>query len=167
MIRCVAVAVALFGCASGEPLRTSHPDFRTGALDASWRRIPSRANVAYFRDESDTVIMANADCRERDAPLSVLANSLLIGMTDRRVIEERRLPLAEREALYRRLTARLDGVTIVVEAYVVKKDGCVYDLAYLAPPDRASAGRGAFDRFVAGFAAGRARASVSRSTASW
>jgi hypothetical protein len=142
----------VLGCATSEGPSASHPSFRTGALDPSWRPIHSRAKAAYYREESDTVIMANADCRERDAPLSVLANSLLIGMTDRQVLEERRLPLAGREGLHRRLIARLDGVPLSIESYVVKKDGCVYDLVYLAPIDRVEAGRAAFDRFVAGFA---------------
>jgi hypothetical protein len=35
----------------------------------------------------------------------------------------------------------------------MKKDGCVYDLVYIAPPEQFGAGIGAFSRFVDGFSA--------------
>jgi hypothetical protein len=141
------------GCAA----TFGHPaPFSTGALGGGWQALQSKAARAYFRQESSAVIMANGDCLERDAPLAVLSNSLLIGTTDRHIEEERRLPLAGREALYRRLRVKLDGVPLAVESYVVKKDGCVYDLAYLAPLERAGEGRADFQRFVAGFRVGSA-----------
>ena len=56
-----------------------------------------------------------------------------------------------REARHVVVRARLDGVPRTIELYVMKKDGCVYDLGYVAPPDRYESGRGAFDAFVRGF----------------
>ena len=49
--------------------------------------------------------------------------------------------------------ATLDGAPVELDAWVLKKDGCVYDLVYAAPPSRFAAGAPAFARFVAGFRA--------------
>jgi hypothetical protein len=38
---------------------------------------------------------------------------------------------------------------------VVKRNDCVFDLSYAAPPDQAGAGRADFRRFVAGYFRGR------------
>ena len=37
----------------------------------------------------------------------------------------------------------LDGVPMAYDIFVLKKDGCVYDLVYVAPPDAAGQGAGA------------------------
>jgi hypothetical protein len=47
--------------------------------------------------------------------------------------------------------ARLDGVARVIELYVMKKDGCVFDLGYTAGPAGFASGRDDFEAFVRGF----------------
>ncbi len=98
------------------------------------------------------MIMVDSECpMEHDAPLPVAANTLLIGFTDRRTLAEERVSLSGREALHRRVRAKLDGVPLALDLYVVKKDDCLYDLVDLAPPDSAPRGAADFDRLVAGF----------------
>jgi hypothetical protein len=53
--------------------------------------------------------------------------------------------------LHRRVVAKLDGVPLALDLYVLKKDECLYDLVYLAPPDSAARGAADFARVVAGF----------------
>ena len=62
-----------------------------------------------------------------------------------------------REALHAVIDARLDGVPVVLDLYVIKRDGCVYDLSFAAPTSLYPLGRSDFGRFVAGFAAGPRR----------
>ncbi|HEX8953495.1 MAG TPA: hypothetical protein VF945_16680, partial [Polyangia bacterium] len=70
------------------------------------------------------------------------------------------VPLDRREALRTRVTAKLDGVPMTLELYVVKRDGCIFDLSYAAPPDAFERGAADFRRFVDGFGDARqARAS--------
>ncbi|HWE26459.1 MAG TPA: hypothetical protein VHB97_00575 [Polyangia bacterium] len=96
--------------------------------------------------------MANSECvAEHDAPLQVATNTLLIGFTERQVVHEELVPLAGREALHRRMRAKLDGVALALDVFVLKKDGCIYDLVYLSPPESVARGAPAFARFVAGF----------------
>ncbi len=40
---------------------------------------------------------------------------------------------------------------LALDLYVLKKDDCLYDLVYLAPPDTAPRGAADFGRLVAGF----------------
>jgi hypothetical protein len=147
------ILALLAGCGPGKlAWRQPGATFRAGALTPEWRRVDSKAGVSFFNAPLDAAIMVNVDCKnERDAPLTVLTNSLLIGFTERHFFREELVTLAGREARHSDLEAKLDGVPIRLDMYVMKKDGCVYDLVYFAPPAKFERGRPAFDRFVAGF----------------
>jgi hypothetical protein len=128
--------------------------YRVGELDASWRLVHREgSSVGFYSDDSGGVIEANATCRDDAdaAPLDVLTHHLLIGYTDRRVLEQREVELARRQALHTRVQARLDGVPVLLDLYVLKRNGCIFDLSYAAPTARAARGEPAFSRFVAGF----------------
>ncbi len=62
------------------------------------------------------------------------------------------MPLDRREALHTHLDAKLDGVPMTLDLYVMKRNGCIFDLSYAAPPDAFARGYGDFQRFVDGFA---------------
>ena len=84
--------------------------------------------------------------------MRALTRQLLIGYTDRDVESQEKVALDEREALRTRVTARLDGVPMTLELYVMKRNGCIFDLSYAAPPDAFARGLPDFRRFVDGFA---------------
>ena len=63
------------------------------------------------------------------------------------------LPLDGRDALRTELIAELDGVPKHYIVYVMKKDGCVYDLMWIAALPTNDGARVEFERFVQGFAA--------------
>ena len=95
---------------------------------------------------------ANASCAERgDPPLRVLLNHLMFGFTDRKVLHEETVQLDGREAIRAVLTARLDGIPRRLHVYIVKKDGCVFDLQYEAPEKTFDTGLPSFAEFVKGF----------------
>jgi hypothetical protein len=124
--------------------------FALDALGGAWRRVPTRATAGYYQPALDAVIMANRDCeRENDAPLTVLTNTLLIGFTERQFHSQRLLSLAGREALRSQVSAKLDGVPLMLDVVVLKKDGCAYDLVYLAPPAQYPLGRGSLEALLA------------------
>jgi hypothetical protein len=145
------------GCGAHANLRdgvyhTAHAAFRLGALGPGWQRQSSDADVAFYEPELDAMIMANSEClAEHDAPLQVASNALLIGFTERQIVHEELVPLAGREALHRRLRVKLDGVPLTLDVFVLKKDGCIYDLVYLSPPETVTRGAADFVRFVDGF----------------
>jgi hypothetical protein len=82
-------------------------------------------------------------------PLSALTQHLSLGFTNRAVATEQELQLDGRAALRTELTAALDGVPVHLVLVVIKKDACVYDFWWIAPP--AVTNTADFDRFVAGF----------------
>src|SRR6266508_4253313 len=125
------------GCGSSAPPgRWNGSDFSRGdeafhvAPPARWERIQqSDGDLAWRHPESQAVIAANAACHgHHDPPLSVLVNDLLIGTTARRVLLDETIPLDGREARHEVVWLRVDGVPLIYDVYVLKKDGCVYDL---------------------------------------
>ena len=157
-----ASAIALFalgvaGCGArtteaGGVYHASHTSYRLGALGPGWQPHDSDADLAFYDRELDAMIMVNSECpMKHDAPLSVAANTLLIGFTERQTLRDERVTLSGREALHRRVRAKLDGVPLDLDLFVLKKDECLYDLVYLAPPDSAGRGIVDFGRLVAGF----------------
>ena len=129
--------------------------YRVGALDERWRLVHQKGTaVGFYNDAVGAVIEANATCRDDAdaAPLRALTRQLLIGYTERNIEEQQKVPLDQREALRTRVTAKLDGVPMTLELYVMKRNGCIFDLSYAAPPDAFARGAGDFQRFVDGFA---------------
>jgi hypothetical protein len=155
------IVLALAGCA---PNAVWHPArrelcrgklcYRVGPLDATWRLVHREgAAIGFYSDTVGGVIQANATCRDdaEAAGLDTLTRHLLIGYTDRKILEQREVTIAQRDALHTRVEAKLDGVPIVLELYVLKRNGCIFDLSYAAPPAKAAAGAPAFWQFVIGF----------------
>jgi hypothetical protein len=120
-----------------------------------WERVQGPEGDLAFRDpRSQAVIAANATCRgHHDPPLSVLVNDLLIGTTARSVLLEETLHLDGREARHEVVALRLDGVPLIYDVYVMKKDGCVYDLTLISRPRAYDTVADQFVAFVSAFRA--------------
>jgi hypothetical protein len=110
-------------------------------------------DLAFGHESLAAVIQVNATCDpSMDIPLPALRNHLLIGWTEREVQSEDLLDLDSREALQTHLVAKIDGVPRELALTVLKKDGCVYDFALVAPPGQPFASaRGAYDAMVGSF----------------
>ena len=129
--------------------------FRVPPPPPTWERIDVSYGSLAFRDRAHGATVAvNGRCGRDagDVPLVALTQHLFLMFTDRTVVKQEVVPFDGREAMHTVLTAKLDGVPKQFEVWVMKKDGCVYDLYYIAPPERYALGQAAFDRFVHGFA---------------
>jgi hypothetical protein len=125
-----------------------------GALDDSWQMVHQESAAAgWFNTRAGAIIASNASCHDdaEAAPLSALTRQLLVGYTERRILDERVVPFAQREALRTRVIAKLDGVPMELEILVLRRNGCVFDLSYAAPPGSFAVAAPDFARFVAGF----------------
>lgn len=128
--------------------------YRVGPLGAGWRLLRTQgAAVAFFNDADEAVIHGNASCEKNadEAPLSSLTAHLLIGYTERQVLSEELVRLDGREALHTVVNAKLDGVPRILDLYVLKRNGCIFDLSLVAPPDRYRVSADDFARFVRDF----------------
>ena len=145
---------------SGSGVRVQGNEVSAGALryafgpvPSSWQPVRVESNdVAWFDPATSGLVHVDHTCdRSMDTPLPSLVQHLLIGFTQRETVLEETIPFDRREARHVVVNARLDGVPRSLELYVMKKDGCVYDLGFVAPPERFESGRPAFDAFVRGF----------------
>jgi hypothetical protein len=158
----LSLVAALAACGGGSyeagVYRDEEATFRIGTLPAGWARVDldGQNDLAFHHDGLAAVLQVNASCDPSlDIPLVALTNHLLFGFTEREIRSQELLPFSSREALRTHLTAKLDGVPREILLTVLKKDGCVYDFALVAPPGAAFLrARPAFEALLAGFATG-------------
>lgn len=153
-----AIALFLQACAGpsfdGRVYSTDELAFRVGPVPPDWHAVDSGDGVLAFRDERTPASIAiTGRCGKDgdDVPLESLTHHLFLQFTDRSVQSQERLPMDGREAMHTRLIARLDGVEKQFSVFVLKKNGCVYDFVYVAPPASDAEGEQRFSTFVEGF----------------
>ncbi len=150
--------VLLAGCVgagtfSGQVYRQGSVAYRVGVLPDGWSRSRSHGANLVFQHAQGGMVVVNAECPlQGDAPLHVLTNHLLFGVSAQQEISRTLFTLDGREALRTHLTGQLDGVPIELALVVLKKDGCLYDLQLIAGPGQFAAREPAFTSFVAAFA---------------
>ncbi|MBW2455003.1 MAG: hypothetical protein JRI68_10855 [Deltaproteobacteria bacterium] len=155
----LAVVAAGAGCAaSGFDGAVYHGDgfsFRIPPPPTSWSRLDASNAALAFRDEANRgTIMIHGRCGldGDDVPLAALTAHLFLQFTEREIETQEIVPFDGREAMHTVLDAKLDGVAMRYDVWVLKKDGCVYDLLYLAPKASFAGGRASFEALVRGFA---------------
>jgi hypothetical protein len=157
LLLAVLVLAGVGACAHADSfedgvLRKGELTVRVGPVPPAWQRVRIEGADLAFRDQArDGSTMFDVRCgRSSDAPLTVLTEHLIMGTTDRDFVTQDVVPFDQREALHTLMRAKLDGVPMQYDIYVMKKDGCVYDLVYVAPPMRFTAGATDFERFAKG-----------------
>lgn len=134
-------------------------NYTVGTPGEGWRRMElARADIAWHHPGLGAGLLINSACEGvKDSPLIGLTNELLIGTTEREVLQQDLMPWSKREALETVVTGKLDGVLRKRVLFVLKKDGCVYDIVFDAPPDAFNAGLAAYRRVRDGFDVGLRR----------
>lgn len=154
----VGFALGVVGCAgpsfNGSVYRGPGFAFQVPQPPATWKRIELDGKALSFVDESSgTLVSASGRCKVdgEDVPLRSLVQHLFLQFTDREVVSEEIVPFDGREALHTVVIAKLDGVPKQFDVWVLKKDGCVYDLYCIADPEEFNGSVGPFRQFVQGF----------------
>jgi hypothetical protein len=152
------VALSAFACSGpalrGDVYRGDGLVFRVGEIPPTWTRVSVTHARLAFRDEAaEASVLVNARCNKDgdDVPLLALTKHLFMSFTDKDQLEQQIIPMDGREAMHTVLSAKLDGVPKMFDAFVLKKDDCVYDFVCISAPARFEANRAVFARFVAGF----------------
>jgi hypothetical protein len=128
--------------------------FAIPKVATEWQRLEHRQAALAFRDpEAQATILVNGRCGlgSDDVPLAALTQHLFLDFTRRTVESQETVPFDGREAMHTSLSAELDGVPMRYDAWVMKKDGCVYDLLFFASPDSFDRGYPRFEALVRGF----------------
>ena len=154
----IAVGLLLGGCRSVS-LRdgvvvTPDTRYRIGPVPADWHQVNLKdSNFSWVTSPPSYALWVNSTCRDyEDVPLVALNRQLLIGFTEVQKLEQHTQMLDGREALFSKYVAKLDGVQRELGLVVVKKDGCIYDFAYVAPVGGYPTRVGEFQALVNGFA---------------
>jgi hypothetical protein len=154
----LTLSVLLAACASGPTFEKGVFDdgivrYRVGALPASFRRVEVDDNDLAWNDPDLGTIGINATCTEyEDVPETALINHLLFGTAERTFRVEETTTLDGRGARHVVVDLELDGVPMTIAIYLVRKDGCVYDLTFIAARDRFEQSRATFAAFAQAFA---------------
>lgn len=154
-----AVCGSFAGCGGGA--RYVGGEFRDGDVrftvqpPSGWRAISvaSDNDLAWSQDDAGAVLQINGDCDPSlDIPLVALTNHLLVGFTEREIVEQTLVEIDGREALRTHVVAKLDGVPRELLLHVMKKNGCTYDFALVAPPgERFAQARASYDVVLQSF----------------
>ena len=153
-----SVLILLVACSAptlnGGNWKVGEAQFKIGPKPEAWRQVETIGSSAGFRDDPhEGSILVGARCKvaSDDAPLLALTMHLLMGTTERDIVSQDVIPFDGREAMHTVLRAKLDGVMMSYDVYVLKKDGCVHDFVYVAEAKNFDAGAPAFEHFVSGF----------------
>jgi hypothetical protein len=109
--------------------------YRVGELDPSWQRISARHTDLAFHRRGQGTISVNATCRGyEDVPAQVLVNHLLFGTTKRNYLLDEEVTIDGRGAQHTVVACELDGVPVLLDMYLIARNGCVFDLDYISSP---------------------------------
>jgi hypothetical protein len=128
--------------------------YRFGDPGPGWQPVRNLKDVqvAWTNREIGGIIEIHAQCDDQgDSSLDQYTDHLRIDWTPWEVESQEQTRLVDRAALHTVVTAELDGVVRRNELWVVKKNGCLFDLRYSASPAQFEAGRGAFADVIEGF----------------
>lgn len=98
-------------------------------------------------------ILINATCGEipPNRPLTILSRHLFFGVREKKMLREERRALSQGDALEVFLRGEMGTTELLLHSYTMKKDDCVYDLVFFAPPQDYSEVSGEFDAVVRQF----------------
>ncbi len=154
----VLVGFAALGACRHKTDRRVSPGYSVGNPGEGWKaQSPGSADHAWYHPEIFGTIYTSANCGKRyeDGRLEDLATHLTFGIASGLPTRDEMLRLDNRDALVRIWDGNIDGVAVKVGAVVTKKNDCLYDLLYFAPPTTFDAGWPAFRNVVDGFQARR------------
>jgi len=118
-----------------------------------WQPVPDEPSVltlAHKQLAAGITISVTCD-REREVPLDILTRHLFFGFKNMEILHQEPQALNGVPALKTVARASLDGREVQVHSYVVRRDGCIYDMVYVASPQDYSRGEPSFARMMAGF----------------
>lgn len=134
---------------------TKKGHYLVGPLPAAWEQINlGKAMVAFYNPALKSTISTDSFCDQayNDSSLKNLTQHLFPGLQDINVIEEQPFQLDRRGALKTLVDAKLDGVPVMVNIVVLKKDWCLFDFFLVSEKAYFSQAAQDFEVFYRGFA---------------
>ena len=150
----LALLITACGPKQSKEARKSHLQYVVSAPAGGWVKVkPGGADKAWFQRDLSATIYFDSNCKERfeDGTLSDLLTHLTFGMAQNEPVREESMTLDGRDALLRVYDGKLGRCPGAVGAVVTKKNMCLFDGLYIAPPSTFEDGWGSFVEVVSGF----------------
>jgi len=153
-IPAAALLLPLVGCVHAGAARRLEGHYDLGTPGDTWQRVkPGGADHAWYHQGLSASIYTDSNCASRfeDRPLDALLGSAVFGIAHGDPERIDALTVDGRDARVEVVDGTVDGVAVRIGAAVLKKDHCLYDLVYIAPPTTFDAGWPAFEQVLTGF----------------
>ena len=128
--------------------------YRVGVLPSGWQAMKTKARaISFYNSDYKSSISTDAFCGRdvTDRKLETLGGEMITALEGRSVLYEKNFDLDGRGAVRQKLTGSLDGVSVVVDLVVVRKNGCVFDFYAVMPPNNAANTGDDFENFFGAF----------------
>ncbi len=136
-------------------VKTDKGSYGVGPLPSSWRQkqVGNYKVLVLYNDAYQSSIETDAFCDRSfdDASLKVLTNHLHAGITDKKTKSENPMMLDSRGAFRSVVSGKVDGVEVILDSVVVKKDNCLFDFVLISKPSKYSSALPDFENFFGGF----------------
>lgn len=146
-----------------QTVETGFGKFQVGDLPEGWSRPKVKLKqLVYENDQLNATIVTDALCGPKfeDAPLRRLAVDLF-AFPDKsgpvKIISERAMMIDGRKAYSIVGEGLMDGVKMLMEVVVLKKDFCLYDFVVFSEPSSFQKAQRDFKSYVSGFKSVRFR----------
>ena len=141
------------GKLSGQVYESKDTIYEIGKLSDKWKRIDVKGGDLAFWDEAiQAAITVNSTCNiKANYSLKALSNSLLIGIRDKQMVEEKEITISSEKALESIYLAKMDNDSVKLCAVVMRNDTCIYDFTYTSSPDKFDSGFSEFKDFLSQF----------------
>lgn len=148
--------VLLAGCGGGHFVNGAYLNEAKGfrvELPPGWQRIQVEgADVALRAPEGGVTLAVAASCPPaEEAEPTILTRHLLFGLRQRELVRQEPVSLDGAKGLKTQLRARAAGTPVLVEAVVVRRGNCLYDLLAVARPETADGGAAGFEALLRGW----------------
>jgi len=126
--------------------------YRVAPLSQNWERVSIEGgDIAFYNPASDLVLTVSSLCADRDYDLQTLSDSLVVGLSKKRIKLRKDIEVDGAAGLYTEYEASLDDESFMLATVVHKSGKCNYDFSYSAGPADFKANLGKFIDFVSGF----------------
>lgn len=114
----------------GRVFLTKQKTYSVGILPKGWERLDNKARaISFYNKDLRSSISTDAFCGEGVEAQKIysLGGEMMTAVEKRNTLSETEFELDGRGALRRVVAGSLDGVPVIVDLVVVRKNGCVFD----------------------------------------
>ncbi len=133
--------VTYLGCSlSVDPNTYKAKNYKIENLNSEWSETKPDLSDFAFEHSSGAFLVFNSVCKKYSVPkLKALKNSLLYGISDLKIIEEKKLTIFNREGLKIHSKGKIDGVGVHIHSKIFNRNHCTHDVVLITPQRRSFA----------------------------